>query len=227
MRAVILAVLLLAIALMGVLLWHPLEQQWRYHRLRHETYRVQQQSLRYTVPRTRVIYSDVRNEASALLNRPLYYRVWHRSGHRSLLPPLTAAYCPPEFYASPNRPVVFCHGRTSAADGQQRIVIVQLATEMADAGTSTIALEATVSRPLKGPGLVRGPGRTCSVPLPWTSQRNTRVFAGQPDPLDPSHFTIDYEHNGTAGVIDGWLMSDNTVNFQLPVAARGGSGSHE
>jgi hypothetical protein len=32
-----------------------------------------------------------------------------------------------------------------------------------------------------------------------------RVYAGQPDPADASHFTIDYEIDGRRGVIDGWL----------------------
>jgi hypothetical protein len=32
-----------------------------------------------------------------------------------------------------------------------------------------------------------------------------RFFAGQPDPTDESHFTIDYELDGDRGTIDGWL----------------------
>jgi hypothetical protein len=38
-----------------------------------------------------------------------------------------------------------------------------------------------------------------------------RVFAGQPDPNDASHFTIGYELDGAPGVIDGWLVNDQTV----------------
>ena len=32
-----------------------------------------------------------------------------------------------------------------------------------------------------------------------------RVYAGQPDAADASHFTIAYEIDGRPGVIDGWL----------------------
>lgn len=32
-----------------------------------------------------------------------------------------------------------------------------------------------------------------------------RFCAGQPDPFDPSHFTIAYAANGKDGIIDGWL----------------------
>lgn len=35
------------------------------------------------------------------------------------------------------------------------------------------------------------------------------LFAGIPDPLDPSHFTIKYSSRGLVGTIDGWLKSTN------------------
>jgi hypothetical protein len=44
---------------------------------------------------------------------------------------------------------------------------------------------------------------------------NFRLYAGQPDPADDSHFTIRYELNGKSDIIDGWLMSDETVNLQV------------
>ena len=38
-----------------------------------------------------------------------------------------------------------------------------------------------------------------------------RLFAGQPDPNDASHFTIDYVLGDQKGVIDGWLKEDGSV----------------
>jgi hypothetical protein len=35
-----------------------------------------------------------------------------------------------------------------------------------------------------------------------------RFYAGQPDPVDPSHFTISYTAGKRPGVIDGWLTAD-------------------
>jgi hypothetical protein len=32
-----------------------------------------------------------------------------------------------------------------------------------------------------------------------------RLYAGRADPEDESHFTIDYESDGTKGTLDGWL----------------------
>ncbi|MFI5380631.1 MAG: hypothetical protein ACHRHE_15140 [Tepidisphaerales bacterium] len=42
-----------------------------------------------------------------------------------------------------------------------------------------------------------------------------RVFAGQPDPLDESHFTFAYEYENQRGTIDAWLMDAQTVKFQV------------
>jgi hypothetical protein len=42
-----------------------------------------------------------------------------------------------------------------------------------------------------------------------------KLFGGQPDPNDESHFTIAYESNGEKGTIDGWLMNDDTVKLEV------------
>jgi hypothetical protein len=42
-----------------------------------------------------------------------------------------------------------------------------------------------------------------------------RLFAGQPDPNDASHFTIAYECDGQKGTIDGWLMNDDSVKLEV------------
>jgi hypothetical protein len=41
-----------------------------------------------------------------------------------------------------------------------------------------------------------------------------RFFAGQPDPIDQSHFTIAYELNGRRDVLDGYLKDDDTVTLE-------------
>jgi hypothetical protein len=57
------------------------------------------------------------------------------------------------------------------------------------------------------------------VPFKMDDPRPLRIFAGQPDPLDPSRFTIRYDLGGTPGVIDGQLATDGTVRL----SARGGN----
>jgi hypothetical protein len=41
-----------------------------------------------------------------------------------------------------------------------------------------------------------------------------RLFAGQADPKDASHFTITYELDDQPGIIDGWLLNDETVALE-------------
>jgi hypothetical protein len=49
------------------------------------------------------------------------------------------------------------------------------------------------------------------MPLPPSPQSPLRIYAGQLDPANPAHFTIDYEYRGKTGTIDGWLQSDDTI----------------
>jgi hypothetical protein len=58
---------------------------------------------------------------------------------------------------------------------------------------------------------------------------DARVFAGQPDPNDESHFTIEYEVDGVRHIIDGWVFDDGKVvleertpNHPPPPASPGG-----
>jgi hypothetical protein len=43
------------------------------------------------------------------------------------------------------------------------------------------------------------------------------LFAGQPDPADESHFTIDYEVDGDRGTIDGWLRDSHDGSNRVRV----------
>jgi hypothetical protein len=44
-----------------------------------------------------------------------------------------------------------------------------------------------------------------------TTEAPLRLFAGQPDPNDASHFTIDYAVGDANGLIDGWVKEDGSV----------------
>jgi hypothetical protein len=43
-----------------------------------------------------------------------------------------------------------------------------------------------------------------------TSPQNLRIYAGQSDPADASHFTIRYEQWGQSDTLDGWLKDDGS-----------------
>jgi len=42
-----------------------------------------------------------------------------------------------------------------------------------------------------------------------------RVYAGQPDPADPSHFMIQYDDEDGRHMVDGWFRDDDTLKFRV------------
>jgi hypothetical protein len=66
------------------------------------------------------------------------------------------------------------------------------------------------------------------IPIKWVDgalravrpkEHELRFFAGQADPKDSSHFTVEYQLGGLKNVIDGWLTDDD----YLRVVPRGGN----
>jgi len=89
--------------------------------------------------------------------------------------------------------------------------------------------EDLMSIPLTGSRLELHPSSAMlKMPLHWTPsptpeqpgrvridyKDQLRIFAGQPDPTDASHFTIAYELDGVPGTIDGWLFDDDSVRLK-------------
>ena len=80
-------------------------------------------------------------------------------------------------------------------------------------GWSTRAPNIFVPPPSPPPNpLVQGGGSEMIVSFPLPQ----RIFAGQPDSTDASHFMIEYEWpDGTRGTIDGYLLDDNCVKMSI------------
>jgi hypothetical protein len=66
------------------------------------------------------------------------------------------------------------------------------------------------------------------IPIKWIdgtvrsarpSEYNVHFFAGQPDPKDPAHFTVEYEISGVKNVIDAWLTDDDFLRV-IPRAGK-------
>ena len=51
--------------------------------------------------------------------------------------------------------------------------------------------------------------------LTGLDRHRVRIFAGEPDAADESHFTIPYDVDGTPGLIDGWLDPYDKVRMQV------------
>jgi hypothetical protein len=65
-----------------------------------------------------------------------------------------------------------------------------------------------------------------SVPELTRGPSTLKLFAGQPDSADESHFTIDAIVGGETRMIDGWLMPDDHVKLQLRAASGTRSNRH-
>jgi hypothetical protein len=107
---------------------------------------------------------------------------------------------------------VFLHSR-SRPSGGQRLVIVDLADTNFFGLQRKVRFVTNISRS----GSLYG--QTWSDPatlgMPFEQNELFRLHAGQPDPADASHFTIEYEINSGSGTIDGWLQDDDTVKVKV------------
>lgn len=99
-------------------------------------------------------------------------------------------------------------GELKRADGERRLVSVDLAVGKDLSGASAVSLDYHVIKP----GGVWEQAVLCSDRW-WTIPEGgvTKIYAGERDAGDASHFTIVVERSGEKQVIDGWLRADGTV----------------
>ena len=162
--------------------------------------------------------------AIRLVRQALYLRV-QRACMTHVLPPHTVVFQTMPTRSANFAPVrtlvpidsdttVFSHERWTPA-GASRYVLVNYwwnSEEVVISGAqylpATLMLKSRVS--------LLFPPKNSGLTLP----ARARIFAGQPDPNDPTHLTIDYELDGQRHVIDGWLTSDGEVKLETrPIPA--------
>jgi hypothetical protein len=101
-------------------------------------------------------------------------------------------------------------GELKRPDGERRLVSVDLAAGK-DVNGAALSLDYQVIKPAK----LWERAALCSNrwwAIPWERHGAvTRVYAGEKDPVDASHFTIAIERGGKREVIDGWLRGDDRV----------------
>lgn len=97
---------------------------------------------------------------------------------------------------------IFCHGRETES-GQPILLVVEW-TEGREGRGPHLAATYTVPGGLRRWPVSYGP---YEIPLDWPHARATpkRLFAGQPDPNDPTHLTIRVESPSASGLIDAHL----------------------
>ena len=120
--------------------------------------------------------------------------------------------------------VVFCHDRVSPA-GHRRLVTVEYpAIQMFSPDGGAIWLDREgFSAQVYGPAgwngcrqLQAAPATAWLAEYPYRLPTPSRFYAGQPDPADASHFSMEYEwSDGVHGFVDGWLNDDDTIMLKI------------
>ena len=158
----------------------------------------------------------------------------------------TAGFIQPSSGNEQTPALLFAHALTSPG-GNERLVLLEMDVQLQGSKRSDNEYSVRISRQLNyrvckpklfgsdGPDVVRygtslkivQDGDADTIPIRWldgtlrsarAKQDNLRFFAGQVDPKDASHFTIDYQLGDDRNTIDGWLTDDDF----LRVIPRGG-----
>jgi hypothetical protein len=113
---------------------------------------------------------------------------------------------------------LFLHAR-SRPDGQRRIVYATLGYE-----STAIGIQLRVEGQAFIPGTMLRPllncPRTNGPLIADASGQMPRIYAGQPDPSDETHFTMKFEFpDGRTGTIHGRLNDNDTIDFDVPPSA--------
>lgn len=110
-------------------------------------------------------------------------------------------------------------------DGSRRLVAVEAyALDRNHPATDSLAFSHLAWTVIE-PGGLWSPPRSqvysiWGIPRAPLSSDPLRLYAGQTDPNDASHFTIAYDRAGRPGVIDAWLRADDTLLFEVREAER-------
>jgi len=204
---------------------------WR----RNHLAQFQQQCLNYTASPEQVMYEeDPTSIAKLLATDPDFVPCqWDDGGGRHRSNPLAVGRLPPclrSFESLNGREIagdgglsyqatLFLHQRTSPS-GNQRLVHVYLLASTDYIGASIIPSGGQGTHdwvPATRPAnLFKGPHFFASLGYPVSHPYLTlaRIYAGQPDSADPSHFTIRYRMWGQEDVLDGYLKDDDTVTLK-------------
>ena len=111
--------------------------------------------------------------------------------------------------------VVFMH-EMRTPDGRPRIVVVYCNPIYLPSASVVQSLGPVSIDPAKGWSLTSRPAfHGGHVPGGYPAGDNVQLFAGQPDPSDPTRFTMAFIRKGRAGTVDGRLDDDDVVTFQV------------
>lgn len=116
--------------------------------------------------------------------------------------------------------ILFMHERQTPA-GEKRLLVVFSGFDPAQAPPLFIPgfdLDVNVIAPATFRTPARDVSPPCIIDVLFSHPRTppmSKVYAGQADPADPTHFTIRYEMYGKTGIVDGWLRDHDRVEIKV------------
>ncbi|MDB5332053.1 MAG: hypothetical protein JWP03_3204 [Phycisphaerales bacterium] len=188
--------------------------------------RCQRAAMGYSAAADHVVYERDPARSTALLRTSSDYWAVYPSDGRPRVPPShmlaesnVVVDFPPawrDFYELASPPgrnvgaVLFLHKLRSPGAHERIVAVDGFATGAADLRLALAVFE---------PGSLAARPRIISDMESNSLQkigdlRAERVYAGQLDPADPSHFTILYQTANGNGTLDGWLKDDDSVKFE-------------
>ena len=178
----------------------------------------QKQLLDFSLPPNTIIASTRIADDGGLLNGPGYQM--HNGG------PLVSRTAPGLILMNPTPLMAWGHGESCAfihrlrTPGKPwRLVSVPLSptTPFTPNGQEGVVLTSFVQVPagLNIASRLRAIGEFNAMSLVLPAAGRLRLYAGQPDATDDSHFTIGYEHDGQNDTIDGFLLPNDMVKLEI------------
>jgi hypothetical protein len=176
----------------------------------------QSRCLGYTAPASEVVYDNDPSETKRLLTLPGGYLQDPRDGAAYRLPIEWIQFYLAAGFGPQSSGTVFLHERTSP-NGERVLLALDLVfnpfsqDRVMSMGERVITPGTALRSPRQLPSALRGDGAQITIGV----GKRLRVFAGQPDPNNASHFTIDYELDGARITLDGWLQDAQTVKIEI------------
>ena len=110
----------------------------------------------------------------------------------------------------------------TASDGTRQLVSVQvlgprfqsMRSDICSIVAQTYSLGTLTTRPAQTQ-MAKGNCDLDTRPPGAIGPSHIRLFAGQPDPVDPSHFTIAFEGENGSGTIHGRLLGPDDIDFSV------------
>jgi hypothetical protein len=193
---------LVAVTLVAVLVcgWMVVPHVWQAIPLLMQ----QRQAMRFVLPPDTVVYEPDPERAAKL---------WVIGSPYVTRPPGGAFYSPQIAKGTFSGHSVFLHG-LRRPDGGMRLVRIEVTT--ASLKGRDVILRTFVAKPATfiNPRVGGYHEDHDPPPGPESQPSRPRLFAGQPDPDDPSCFTMKYEYPDRSGVIHGRLTDSDTIEFE-------------